>query len=74
MGMKYFSLTEMQMPKPYYQKSLDNLGRDLTKTIIFDVDERAFELTPENGLLIPPASGRESVGRDNLLYDLQSCK
>jgi len=72
MGMKYFSLTEMQMPKPYYQKSLDNLGRDLTKTIIFDVDERAFELTPENGLLIPPASGRDSVGRDNLLYDLQS--
>merc|ERR1712187_656482 len=43
------------IPKPYYKKPIGRLNRDLTKLIVIDNDERAFEDYPEKGLVAPEA-------------------
>jgi len=54
---------------PYYQKDLSHLNRDLTKVIHIDVDKRAFENNPTNGLFIPKWEGDDN---DSTLFDLAS--
>merc|ERR1711972_1260315 len=56
-------------PKPYYKKPVGRLNRDLTKLIIIDHDERAFEDYPENGLIIPEAPV-DPQKNDMVLHDL----
>ena len=60
-----------QLPKldPYYQKDLRYLNRDLSKVIMIDVDSRACEKNPDNGLIVKPWNGDP---KDNSLYDLAS--
>merc|ERR1711879_482431 len=57
------------MPKPYYKKPIERLNRDLSKLIIIDSDERAFEDYPENGLIVPEAP-QDPGQNDLVLHDL----
>ena len=57
------------LPKPYYKKPIGRLNRDLSKLIIIDHDERAFEDYPENGLIIPEAP-EDPQENDMVLHDL----
>jgi len=69
-GFSSMDISQMKAPTPYYQKPLENLGRDLSKTIIIDTDPKVYEEYPENGLCIKPASMRTSQGQDLTLQDL----
>ncbi|KAJ3155464.1 mitochondrial inner membrane protein required for protein import [Geranomyces variabilis] len=44
----------------HYVKDLSKLNRDLSKTIILDIDPASFQLQPENGLVLKPWTGDRS--------------
>eukprot|EP00927_Polykrikos_kofoidii_P062231 TRINITY_DN57036_c0_g1_i1.p1 TRINITY_DN57036_c0_g1~~TRINITY_DN57036_c0_g1_i1.p1 ORF type:complete len:367 (-),score=72.12 TRINITY_DN57036_c0_g1_i1:282-1382(-) len=44
----------------HYVKDISKLGRNLSKVLIIDHDEAAFQLQPENGILIKPFDGDAS--------------
>lgn len=54
---------------PYYQKDLTYLNRDLKRVIVVDIDRRATELQPSNGVSLKPWDGSNT---DTELFDLAS--
>ncbi|KAJ3163712.1 mitochondrial inner membrane protein required for protein import [Geranomyces michiganensis] len=44
----------------HYVKDLSQLNRDLSKTIILDIDPASYQLQPENGLFLKPWTGDRS--------------
>ena len=54
-------------------KDISKLGRKLDKMIILDHDEKAFQLQPENGVLIKPFGGDPPRAQSLKYFEVRYC-